>query len=144
MAEKQIKLKNRGKQNENLFLASMIGFMSGLASILVLTLLFSSLSLKFRNPINIYMIFSVLSVVIGSFISGITSSSIYKKEPLWASLISSLIISFILILSNLNSENNNSIINIQFMPLISILFGFVGCLLSKSKTKKKNYKKYFN
>ncbi len=134
------KKKNSG--SSSLTFSILIGIVSGVSSTLLLSVVLSALSLKFRNPINFGSVLSIISVAFGSTLCGIASSSTYKNNSILSSQISILILSVISVLTVLNT-NNNSIINILFFPLMIYIFGTVASLITSGSFKRKKVKKYF-
>lgn len=125
----------------NLPLSIFLGVVSGISTTLILSLVLSAISLKFKNPVNLSGIFSIISVALGGIICGISSSANYKESPLLPSLVSNSILGVIILLANLNSTNFN-LLNTLFFPLMIISLGCISSLILKGNTKHSKIKRY--
>ncbi len=142
MFEYEKKRINGKSQKDNLVPAVICGIISSLAFILILSVIFSSISLKFKNPIRFSDILSVMSIISGGVSGGIVSSIIHKHNPILASLISSLCVSLIIFIIGLLGKSFNATMLIN--PLIIISCSLAMSLLMKSKGKNQKVKKYLN
>ena len=142
MFEYEKKRMNVKSTKDNLFSAVFCGVISSFAFILILSVIFSSVSLKFKNPIRFSDILSVVSIISGGLSGGIVSSTINKNNPILSSLISSFFVSLIILIIGLLGKPFNATMLIN--PLILISCSLSMSLLMKSKGKNQKVKKYLN
>lgn len=133
--------KKNKHSKSNLPLSIFSGVICGISATLILTLILSAIALKFKNPINLSGIFSIISVAFGGIICSISSSMNYKGNSVIPSLISNSILSVIIVLANLNSTKV-SLLNILFFPILIIALGFISSLILSKKSKQSKVKKY--
>lgn len=142
MFEYEKKRINGKSTKDNLFSAVICSIISSFAFILILSVIFSSISLKFKNPIRFSDILSVVSIISGGLSGGIVSSIINKNNPILASLISSFFVSLLILIVGLLGKPFNATMLIN--PLILISCSLSMSLLMKSKGKNQKVKKYLN
>ncbi len=140
MAEHEKKRINARLNNNNLFAAVICGTILSIAVILIVSVLLSSISLKFRNPIRFSNILAIVSIILGGIFGGLISSAFYKNNPIVSSLISSLLTSIILIIIGLFGSDFN--VSMMINPIILIAFSLTVALFAKGKNKKRKIRKY--
>ncbi len=144
MADKRKKFKKKSMGNENFIVSVLCGFLTGIACIFIISLICSSLSLKFKNPINATSWLAIICLTIGSLIGGISSGMLYKSNPILSSAVGSIIIGIILLLTNITNDGSLSIINLLLSPVISVVGGIIGGMICKSFGHKSKVKRYLS